>query len=117
MRRLPYVLAVASLLVLALGCKGGMRGTTSIKTLLDDPGLHDRKVVRVAGEVGPSLGLLNFGAYQLDDGTGTLTVVTRENGAPRQGAKVGVQGEFRSAYTLGASTAAVLIESERRELR
>jgi hypothetical protein len=117
MRLNPLAITSTALLVLVLaaGCKGG--GTTPIKTLLDDPGLYDRKTVRVAGDVGPSLGILNFGAYQLDDGTGTITVVTRANGAPRQGARVGVQGEFRSAYTLGVSTAAVIIESERRDLK
>jgi hypothetical protein len=117
MKRIPFAIAVVSLLALTAGCKGGLHGTTPIKTLLDDPGLYDRKVVRIAGDVGPSLGILNYGAYQLDDGTGTLTVVTRENGAPRQGARVGVEGEFRSAYTLGVSTAAVLIESQRRTLQ
>ena len=40
-------------------------------------------------------------------------VVTKEGGAPRDGAKVGAEGEFRSAFTLGSRTAAVLIESRR----
>ena len=116
MKRSVLALAALSLLVLAVGCKG-IGGTTSVKTLLDDPGLYDKKTVRVAGDVGPSMGLLNYGAYQLDDGTGTITVVTQSNGAPRQGAKVAVEGEFRSAYTLGGSSAAVIIEARRRDLK
>ncbi len=115
MKRTALIWVLASLLALATGCKGGY-GTTSIKTLLDDPGLYDRKTVRVAGDVGASMGVLGYGAYRLDDGTGALTVVTKLNGAPRQGARVGVEGEFRSAYTLGASSAAVIIESSRRDL-
>jgi len=42
-------------------------------------------------------------------------VVTKAgNGTPRVGAKVGVEGEFRSAFTLGSRTVAVLIEEKRR---
>ena len=116
MKRTAAVLAVLALLALAVGCKG-LGGTTSIKALLDDPGLYDKKTVRVAGDVGSSLGVLNYGAYQLDDGTGTITIVTQSNGAPRQGARVGVEGEFRSAYTLGASSAAVIIEAKRKAIQ
>ncbi len=113
MKRLA-VLAVLAALALVPGCQGG---TTPIKNLLDDPGTYDRKTVRVVGDVGSSLGVLNYGAYQLDDGTGTITVVTQQQGAPRQGAKVAVEGEFRSAYTLGASSAAVIIEAQRKDLK
>jgi hypothetical protein len=49
----------------------------------------------------------------VDDGTGTLTVVTKEGGAPREGAKIGVEGEFRSAFTLGTETAAAMVEKRR----
>jgi hypothetical protein len=104
-----FALAALAALTLVVGCKGGM----SIKTLLDDPGRYDHKIVRVAGTVGKSVGVLGYGAYQLDDGTGKLTVVTKGGGAPREGAKVGVEGEFRAAYTLGTETAAVLIEKQR----
>ncbi len=106
--------AAAALVALALvaGCKGGPE-VTPIKTLLDDPSRFDRKTVRIAGEVTRSLGILGYGAYQVDDGTGSLPVVTKEGGAPRQGAKVGVEGEFRAAFTLGAESGAVLMEKRR----
>ncbi|HYU91818.1 MAG TPA: hypothetical protein VE966_15340 [Gemmatimonadales bacterium] len=101
------VLATAALLVLS--CKGA----TPIKTLLDDPGRFDGQTVRIAGEVRGSVGALGFGAYQVNDGTGTLTIVSEGGGVPRQGAKVGVEGTFRSAYTLGTQTTAVLVEQRR----
>ena len=97
-------------LVLVAGCKGGV---TPIKTLLDDPPRFDHQTVRIAGTVSAAIGVLGYGAYELDDGTGKLPVVTKEGGAPRDGAKVGAEGEFRSAFTLGSRTAAVLIESHR----
>ena len=110
-----FRVAVPSLVVLCLlsaGCKGSV---TPIKTLLDDPGRYDHQTVRIAGTVGVAVGVLGYGAYQLDDGTGTLTVVTKVSGAPREGAKVGGEGEFRSGFTLGTETQAVLVESKRFE--
>lgn len=102
------MLALPALLLIA-GCKG----LTPIKTLLDDPGRFDKQTVRITGTVKHAVGVLGYGAYQLDDGTGTLTVVTKEGGAPREGAQVGAEGEFRAAFTLGTETAAVLVEKER----
>lgn len=102
-------LAALSLLVLA-ACPR----TRPIKELLDDPSRFDGKTVRIAGEVKQSIGLLGLGAYQVDDGTGTLTVVSQGgSGTPRVGATVGVEGEFRSAFTVGSQTAAVLVEKKR----
>ena len=107
----PLVRLLVALAVIALaGCKGGV---TPIQTLLDDPGRFDKQTVRIAGTVGNSIGVMGYGAYQVDDGTGTLTVVSQQGGAPREGAKVGVEGEFRSAFTLGDRTAAVLMEAKR----
>jgi len=107
MPRPLHVLAVATLLSLSCG------GTTPIKTLLDDPGRYDGQTVRISGDVQNSVGVLGYGAYQVNDGTGTLSVVTQDGGAPRDGATVGVEGTFRSAYTLGAQTAAVIVEERR----
>jgi hypothetical protein len=111
MRPRTLVAGASIALALLMGCKGG--GITTIKTLLDDPTRFDKQTVRVAGTVGKSMGVLGYGAYQIDDGTGTLTVVTNEGGAPREGAKVGVEGEFRSAFTLGTTVAAALVEKQR----
>jgi hypothetical protein len=107
-----FAIVVALLLGLALtSCRGG--GTTEIKTLLDDPARFDRQTVRIAGTVDGSAGILGYGTYHVDDGTGKLWVVTQSGGAPRNGARVGVEGEFRSAFTLGDRTGAVLMESRR----
>jgi len=99
---------------LLAGCKGSVQ-TTPIKTLLDDPGRFDGQTVAVEGDVTRAYGVLNYGVYQLNDGTGTLTVVTKSEGAPRTGALVGARGTFRQAFTLGTETVAVLQETERLE--
>ncbi len=91
------------------------QGTTPIGKLLDDPGQYEGKTVRVAGEVRTSIGALGQGAYEVEDSTGRIPVVVRTgDGAPRVGARVGVEGEFRSAFTLGTRTLAVIMEKGRR---
>jgi hypothetical protein len=97
-------------LVLVLRACGG---TVPIQTLLDDPPRYDGKTVRIAGEVKGSMGALGYGAYRVSDGTGTLPVVSEGGGAPRDGTRIGVEGTFRSAFTLGTETVAVLVEKRR----
>jgi len=41
-------------------------------------------------------------------------VVTKVGGAPRTGAKVGVEGTFRSALTIGSTTVAAIEETKRK---
>jgi hypothetical protein len=108
---MPSILkrGLATTALLLLGCGG----TTPIKTLLDDPHQFDGKTVRIAGQVQGSVGALGYGAYQVNDGTGTLSVVSEGGGVPRQGAKVGVEGTFHAAYTLGSQSVAVLVEQRR----
>ena len=65
------------------------------------------------GQVGLSAGVLGYGAYQVDDGTGTLSVVSQGGGAPREGAQVGVEGTFKAVFTLGTQSVAVLLEKQR----
>ena len=105
-------LAALVLLVSALAL-AGCKGTTPIKTLLDDPARYDRQVVRIAGDVEDAAGVLGYGMYRVNDGTGTLTVLTQTGGAPRTGAKVGVEGEFQSAFTLGTESMVVMMERKR----
>ena len=105
-RLVPFVAA----LLLIAGCKTDV---TTIKTLLDDPPRYDGQVVRIVGDVTGSVGVLGYGAYQVNDGTGTLPVVSEAGGAPREGGRVGVEGTFRAAFTFKTETAAVLVEKHR----
>jgi len=106
--RRDWFLGMAAVLVLR-GCGGAV----PIKTLLDDPPRYEGKTVRIAGEVKGSMGALGYGAYRVSDGTGTLPVVSETGGAPRDGTRIGVEGTFRAAFTLGTETAAVLMEKRR----
>jgi hypothetical protein len=87
--------------------------TTSIQTLLSDPGKYDGKTVRITGEVQQAIGALGYGAYEVKDNTATIPVVTEGGGAPARGANVGVEGTFRAAFTLGVESRAVIVEKRR----
>ncbi len=100
-------------LLTALLVLGGCAGVTPIGELLDNSSRYDGKTVRVAGEVKEGAGGLGVGAYQVQDKTGTLTVVSDRGSAPRRGAKVEVKGRFESLFSLGSRALAVLREESR----
>lgn len=105
---LALVVAVA---VLAGACASGR--TVRIGTLLEDPGRYEGETVRVEGEVTSAAGALGYGAYRVNDGTGTVNVVSTEHGAPTEGARVGVVGTFRALYTFGSSSGVAIVEDRR----
>jgi len=101
--------ALTVLLVALAGCKGA----TPIKEVLDDPSKFGTKPVRVAGTVVKAASVMGVGAYQVKDDTGTITVVSKTTGVPREGAKVGVEGTVQTGYTIGTQSLTVLVESKR----
>jgi hypothetical protein len=105
------LLTLAALGVALAACSSAR--TVRIGTLLEDPGRYEGRAVRVEGEVTESAGALGYGAYQVDDGTGRIYVVTTRGGAPAEGARVGVEGTFRALYTFG-SHSGVAIQEDRR---
>ena len=109
LRRLTSPVTLVATLVLLAGCASA----TPIRQLLDDPGRYDGKSVRIQGVVRESAGAFGLGTYQVQDNTGTLTVVSKGNGAPRSGDKIGVQGIFQALFTLGSQSLAVLREQSR----
>lgn len=72
----------------------------TINRILADPHRYANQEVGVAGKVARSYSILGHGAYEVDDGTGMLWVVSN-NGVPREGARVGVKGTIRDGFNLG----------------
>ncbi|HEV8254854.1 MAG TPA: hypothetical protein VGQ78_08865 [Vicinamibacteria bacterium] len=86
--------------VLALMALSGC-ATKTINKLMADPHRYANRDVRLAGHVVKSVSLLGRGAYQIDDGTGTLWVISK-TGVPRRGAHVKVKGKVRDVVDLGS---------------
>lgn len=103
-------LALASLVLLSLSA---CASAVSINDLMANPGRYDGKTVKVQGTVKGAAGALGVGGYQLDDGTGTLTVISERGGIPTTGARISVKGTFEALATLGSRSLAVLREESR----
>lgn len=86
----------------------------SVSKILADPGRYRNKEVAIVGTVTDSYGALNTGAYEIDDGTGKMWVVTRR-GVPGRGAHVGAKGRVYNGFNFGGRNfGTVLEESDRR---
>lgn len=88
--RRPLALALVGVFgLLGAGC-----ATTNVARLMAEPNRYANRDVRLTGDVVESVSLLGHGAYKLDDGTGSIWVVSRR-GVPRRGARVEAKGKIR----------------------
>ena len=111
----PYALLtmIALWACVMVGCE-----QKTINEIKADPGRYANQEVAVVGNVTRSFSVLGRGAYEIDDGTGKLWVVS-QSGVPREGARVGVKGKIRDGFNLGSivklpeqiSSGMVMIES------
>jgi hypothetical protein len=86
----------------------------SISRINGDPARYINKDVAIAGTVTDSYGFLGRGAYEVDDGTGRMWVVT-ERGVPSKGARVGAKGRINTGFSFGGRNfGTVLFENDRR---
>jgi len=75
--------------------------STHINQILADPSRYRDREVSVSGSVVDSYSFANRGAYRLGDESGQLWVVS-DQGVPRKGARVTVQGTIREGFNLGS---------------
>ena len=85
-------------LVVIVGMLGvGCPERTSIRDIEANPSRYENKEVVIAGTVRDSYGVnvpgtkIRGGAYKIDDGTGSIWIVT-ENAVPTKGTQVGIKG-------------------------
>jgi hypothetical protein len=88
----------------------------SISKINADPGRYRNKEVGIAGTVGDSYGVLGTGAYELDDGSGTIWVVTK-SGVPSRGSKVGAKGRVQTGFSFGGRSFGTILEETDRRAR
>ena len=86
----------------------------TISRINADPGRYRNKEVGIVGTVTDSYGVLGNGAYEIDDGTGRIWVVTMR-GVPSRGSRVGAKGKIYTGLSWGGrSFGTVLQESDRK---
>ena len=75
--------------------------TKTINHIMAEPNRYANHEVGIKGEVMKSVSLLGHGAYMVDDGTGSIWVVSK-HGVPRQGARVKVTGRVKDVVDVGS---------------
>lgn len=111
------IVTITSAVLMLAGCPE----RKSIAEIERDPGRYRDKDVVVAGVVKDSYGLsipgtkIGGGAYQIDDGTGTIWVLVTDGSVPSKGAQVGVKGRVGSGVNWkGRNYGLGIYEKERR---
>lgn len=111
-KHLRVFLALA-LLVATISLAGCPKSAT-IADINADPGRFRDKEVSIQGRVVSSFGLAGEGAYELDDGTGRIWVLSSGGGVPGKGVTVRATGRVQTGLTFaGRSFGTVLRETDR----
>ena len=115
MKKFSGIILIAVMLGVLL-MTAGCSGTVKISDIQADPGKYEGEEVSVKGTVNDTfwISLLGAGAYQVDDGSGTIWVVTRQS-PPDKTAKASAKGTVSTAVKIGdRSFGTVITETERK---
>lgn len=84
-----------------------------------DPGRYENRSVTVSGVVTNAWGvpLLPVRLYKVDDGTGEVTVVSRDGRVPMKGARVSVKGRVNEIATFGGQPIGLHLDEEKVRFR
>jgi hypothetical protein len=113
---MKHTLAVVILTALvAVGCAA--RGVR-VAELKDQPTKYQDKSVSVTGVVTSSWGipLVPFQLYNVDDGSGEITVVSRNSRTPARGTRVRVRGKVNELAVFGGRSLGLHLQEEDRNV-
>lgn len=102
---LPNWLKAATVALLLAACATPV----PIKQVLDNPRQYADRTVTVSGKVDEVFSLFVVKYFTVDDGTGTIGVITNRP-LPAKGETVKVTGTVKEAFSLGDQTLTVLVE-------
>jgi hypothetical protein len=88
----------------------------TISRINADPGRYRNKEVGIIGTVTDSYGVLGNGAYEIDDGTGRLWVVTTR-GVPSRGSRVGTKGKIYTGFSFGGRSFGTVLQEKDRSVK
>ena len=114
MTRADRLLWIAVVSLLAVGC--GAR-SVRIAELKNQPDKYHNKTVSVSGVVTNSFGipLVPFQLYNIDDGSGEITVVSRANRSPTKGARLQVKGKVNELAVVGGRSIGLHLDEDSRK--
>jgi hypothetical protein len=88
-------------------------GTTKIADVNHDPGRYAGKEITISGRVSTSVGIFKQGAFEVDDGTGKMWVLSDQFGVPAQDASVKVTGTVESGATIAGQPFGTILRETR----
>jgi hypothetical protein len=109
-RGIHWVLVAGITLSLLIGCASRI----TVADIKKDSGRYQNRVVAVRGEVTKVVGIPFLGKsfFQLDDGTGTLWVMSSKQ-VPAEGQEVWARGEIHAGFKVGGETYGVVLVEEK----
>lgn len=111
--------AVAVALLSAVAVAGCAARGVRVAELKDQPTKYATKSVSVTGVVTSSWGvpLLPFQLYNIDDGSGEITVLSQSGRVPARGTRVRVKGKINEFAVFGGRSIGLHLREEDRKIR
>ena len=108
--------AILAITLLVAGCAARQ---VRIAELKDQPTKYNDKTVRITGSVTKSYGipLVPFQFYNVEDGSGEITVLSRSGRAPATGPRVEVKGKLNEVAVFGGRSIGLHIQEDERRIR
>lgn len=105
-KRLSYFFPVLGLLLFLTGCPTGAH----VADVEHDPNHFRGKDIAIKGNVSESFSFMGQGAFQVDDGTGKIWVLSQDYGVPGNGKEVVVVGRVVGGISFGTRTFATALQ-------
>ena len=115
MKRIYFIIVVGFILATMLSISGCTK-TDKITDITSNSDQYNGKTVNIGGYVGNTIwnALTSRGAYQVNDGSGNIWVVTSKE-PPVKGVKVSVTGTVSPAFTLGDTSLGTVVNETKRD--
>ncbi len=104
-QRIERLTLVCLFVLILVGCPQRVK----IGELTTNTGRYADKEVTIAGTVLSSFGLLGPGAFQVDDGSGRIWVLSENFGVPAKDAQVAITGRVTQGVNIGGRSFAVVL--------
>jgi hypothetical protein len=107
--------ALVALVAVVTAACASVPGRPSIQQVQTQSGRFVDHTVTIRGRVTTSWGipLVGFNVYQVEDGTGEITVVSTERRVPGRGAEVEVRGKVEDVAVLGGRPLGLHLREQR----
>ena len=108
-----WIAVLGALLIAGCAARG-----VRIAELKYQPTKYQNKTVSVTGVVSNSFGipLVPFQLYNLDDGSGQITVLSRSGRTPSKGARIRVKGRINEVGVFGGRSIGLHLEERNRKV-